>query len=56
MKINILHNGIANLLFVDGHVKGYTKGYMDEQAPIWIADSVDGLGDGVLPYAYNEAD
>ena len=53
-KINIIHNGVANLLFIDGHVKGYGKAYMDKKA-IEYADNPDENDDGTLtPYNYHE--
>ena len=52
-KINIIHNGVANLLFIDGHVKGYGKAYMDKKASEY-ADNPDKDDDGSLkPYDYH---
>ena len=53
-KINIVHSGVANILFIDGHVKGYGKSYMDTKATEYANDP-DADDDGTLvPYDYHE--
>jgi len=53
-KLNLIHNGVANLLFIDGHAKGYGKGYFETKKSEYNSASGDGSGDGLEPYAYQE--
>jgi len=49
-KVNLAaHNGIANLLFIDGHAKGFNTSYMDKKESVWEADNPTS---DVKPYDY----
>jgi prepilin-type N-terminal cleavage/methylation domain-containing protein/prepilin-type processing-associated H-X9-DG protein len=50
-RVNLIHSGIANLLFVDGHVKGYGEAYMKKMAQKYIDDGED---TAIEPYLYKK--
>jgi len=50
-RVNLVHSGMANLLFPDGHVKGHGEAYMKKMAQKYIDDGGD---TAIEPYLYKK--
>jgi prepilin-type processing-associated H-X9-DG protein len=48
-RVNLIHNGVANMLYIDGHAKAHGDNYMKQMAQQYI----DNGGDtDIEPYLY----
>jgi len=48
-RVNLIHNGVANMLYVDGHAKAHGDAYMNQMAQAFIDN---GGGTDIKPYLY----